>query len=227
MASMIAASLALLAAMTSAPADAPRRLNVLVTIDARPLESYVDVSGVIREIQALWKPYADIDVAVSGNGAAVFAAAGQRRGPYDDRVRLAVVGRPEDAASAGSLGWIAFSGPGQPLSEVRVSIAAATALMMKSRSSDRRIVDLPKSQQRQFITRAVGRSAAHEIGHYLLRSSAHSPRGLMRAQMSGADIVENNLAVFRLEPSQVDIIHRRASLAGLIADGDSLPVRVE
>ena len=32
-----------------------------------------------------------------------------------------------------------------------------------------------------YIARALGRAFAHEMGHYILRSKVHTPRGLMRA----------------------------------------------
>jgi hypothetical protein len=40
-------------------ADGGRRLAVLVRIDTQALERHVNVSDVIREIRALWTPYAD------------------------------------------------------------------------------------------------------------------------------------------------------------------------
>lgn len=40
----------------------------------------------------------------------------------------------------------------------------------------------------------MGRAIAHELGHLLLGTSAHSNHGLMRAQWSSADIRRNSLA---------------------------------
>jgi hypothetical protein len=41
-----------------------------------------------------------------------------------------------------------------------------------------------------FLARALGRALAHEIGHYLLGTSRHAARGLMRAHLSPLELRE-------------------------------------
>src|SRR5204863_3984615 len=59
--SMVAAVLALALVVAAEPALPSPRLAVLVRIDTQELERHVRVADVIREIQTLWAPYADID----------------------------------------------------------------------------------------------------------------------------------------------------------------------
>jgi hypothetical protein len=44
-----------------------------------------------------------------------------------------------------------------------------------------------------FLGRALGRVLAHEIGHYLLGTAQHTMRGLMRAQFTPQDLLEDAL----------------------------------
>jgi hypothetical protein len=216
---MVAASLALALLVTAEASVSWRRPAVFVRIDMQALERYVNVADVIREIRELWKPYADIDFA----GIAAPVEPG-----YDDGLRLVIDESAQSTATtASSLAWIMFTAPGQPADLVTVSISAARNLMNEGRWKDRQMAQLPKVQQQQFMTRALARSAAHEIGHYLLRSKAHARTGLMRDHLTVADIMGNDLRVFQLEPPQIDALRRRATVPGLVVNGDMRPTGTE
>ena len=209
-------ALALLVAATPVPPSG--RLTVLVRIDTHALERYVRVSDLTREIRALWAPYAEIDVTDINKPA--------ERG-YHDQLRLVVVERQQSNTSEEPLAWITFTAPGQPEDLITVSIGGARTLMAEARWGDRRIADLTRFHQRQFMTRALARSAAHEIGHYLLRSSAHSRAGLMRERLTAADVMDNDLRVFRLEPAQIEAMRRRIARAPMGSDLDLCARRKE
>jgi hypothetical protein len=49
---------------------------------------------------------------------------------------------------------------------------------------------LPGALGDMFLGRALGRALAHEIGHYLLGTTNHSERGLMRAQFTPEDLLQ-------------------------------------
>jgi hypothetical protein len=55
----------------------------------------------------------------------------------------------------------------------------------------------------------LGRAIAHELGHLLLATNAHSSRGLMRAQWSPRDIRGNQIADWVLSREDVAAIRRR------------------
>ncbi len=50
---------------------------------------------------------------------------------------------------------------------------------------------LPHRLSDLFLTRALGRALAHEIGHYLLGTSRHTARGLMRARFLPRELPES------------------------------------
>jgi hypothetical protein len=193
-------------ATTSPPetTTAPR-LRVLVRIDARGAGQGIRIPDVLDQVRGIWRPYIDIDFA---DGRTVNAPG------YDDELTLVITDRPQVPGSADdvALGWTRFVA-GRPESAITVSVAAARTLMSRGRWLGRPIDELQPTLQRQFVTHALGRSAAHEIGHYLLRSTAHAPDGLMRQRMTVPEIMDGSLSVFRLGTSAMCALERRAPTA--------------
>jgi hypothetical protein len=211
---------AALAPREIAPAPAPR-LRVLIRIDPRGASKGFRIPEVVDQIREIWRPYIDIDFADAGTGNGLTARsespaardAGHGLPGYDDELTLLIIDRLQAQTSSGSsseapLGWTRFVA-GRPENTVTVSLAAATSLMSSGRWLGRRIDELPPPLQRQFVTHALSRSAAHEIGHYLLRSSAHAPDGLMRQRMTVPEIMEEGLIFLRLRPSEVSVLESR------------------
>jgi hypothetical protein len=56
---------------------------------------------------------------------------------------------------------------------------------------DRAFLSLPRAMTATFLGRALGRALAHEIGHYLLGTREHTADGLMRAQFTPRDLLED------------------------------------
>ena len=201
-----------ISATSSAPpaSAASSTLRVLVRVDTHAAVQHVRLPELIRNVQAIWKPYADIvfaDIAdLAGDG-------------YDDEISLVVAEPPGSAASgASALGWITFVSPGQPANVVTVSVATARNLMSRSSWMGLRFERLPMDLRQQLVTRAVGWSAAHEIGHYLLRTGTHSKGGLMEAELTALDVMRNDRKWVQLAPGEVEILRRRASRTPLLAD---------
>jgi hypothetical protein len=68
--------------------------------------------------------------------------------------------------------------------------------------------------QRSFLVRALSRSVAHEIGHYLLGSQEHRARGLMQGRRTADDIMESGRANVRLDRTEIEKLQRgRVELA--------------
>ena len=84
--------------------------------------------------------------------------------------RRAPVGRD------GALGWLTFTSDG-PDRFIHLSRASAEGLLRGTPGLN----DATIASHEAFISRALGRALAHELGHYILRSKTHTPRGLMRA----------------------------------------------
>ena len=66
----------------------------------------------------------------------------------------------------------------------------------------------PRGTRERLIAQAIGRVAAHELGHYLLQSARHSETGLMRPQYSTEELVGPSLARFRLTADQMTAVQR-------------------
>ncbi len=219
---MLLAAFALLMSLGTPPTDATsedagrapttdaRRLRVLVRLDLRLVPDRFKATDVVREVRDIWTPYVDID----------FADSGTPSGPlYDDEVRVVMVDHPRTLTPIGSgaLGWIDFHSPGQPSDTVTVSTAVLAGLIKEGRWGGRPILDFPRGVQERFVNQAVGRGMAHEIGHYLLRSSAHAPNGLMRSRLSVADIMAPGHDLLRLSAAEVKLLHRRANTGVMAA----------
>jgi hypothetical protein len=59
----------------------------------------------------------------------------------------------------------------------------------------------------------LGRALAHAIGHFLLRSRDHSPRGLMRSRHAVRELVSVDRRRFFLSPGE-------AALVASLSDAD-------
>jgi hypothetical protein len=197
------------------PTPTQHRLRVLVTVDLRTANSGVHVREVMDDVRAIWKPYLDLEF--DGGQDAIST-------PYDDQVRVAIVDRPKpgSSADAASLGWIDFSAPGKPSNTVTVSTAAITRLLADGRWGGRPIEDLPQTYRARLVKQALARAIAHELGHYLLRSSAHASNGLMRPRLTVFDMMVPGTDLFRLLPEQIKLLERRTA-TGVLAEVPSSP----
>jgi hypothetical protein len=179
-------------------------LHLLVRVDAPAAIKPAMIAGIAAEARSIWKPYGvDVTVALPGGVAA---------GEPGEEIRLLITDRLPPVTSRGDvagLGWIEFVGPEQPAGAITVSLAAALKLSDRATWAGKPVDLLPAVIREEFLTRALGRAAAHEIGHYLLRSTVHAPRGLMRPRFAADEIMDQRLTGFRLEPSQVDLLDRR------------------
>lgn len=145
-----------------------------------------DVASVARDI---WRPYVDV----------AFGRAGDIRRTIEvDQIDLLVTDRRLNEDDATGLGWTEFV-DGQPSHNITVSTTAAEQLLDSSSWSGRPLRLLPATIRRQFLVRALGRTVAHEMGHYLLRSKAHGRRGLMRDHFTSEEIMEPRYIKERLE----------------------------
>ena len=66
---------------------------------------------------------------------------------------------------------------------------------------------LPHRLSDLFLSRALGRALAHEIGHYLLGTSRHTARGLMRARFLPLELPESATPQrYGLDPADRDAL---------------------
>jgi hypothetical protein len=161
------------------------------------------LSEIVKGAREIWRPYADITFDVTGSGAAPSRP-----------LRLVVTDRVSSVSDGASLGWIEFV-DGQPSNVMTVSTGAATALMKASRWGG-----LPKPVQRLFLVRAMSRAIAHELGHYLLATHAHTRHGLMRGALTAEDIMQPTRSSYRLDRAEVESLQRSVQYAWRDEPGD-------
>lgn len=91
---------------------------------------------------------------------------------------------------------------------VFVSPAAVMRLVRKS-SNEPRASAVVASLHARMLARVI----AHEIGHILLESEDHAPRGLMRGRFRPADVVQPGLDRFTLERHESDRVASRCGVS--------------
>ena len=182
------------------------RLDVRVHIDGTVAAADTVTAGVAAGVQTIWRPY---------GVNAVFVASTLHSPDADTALHLIVTDRLPSAlgASQDGVGWIEFIAPGRPSAIVTVSATAAWNLVRRARWAGVPVGELPISVQTRFLMHALSRAAAHEIGHYLLRSPDHTRNGLMRQRFTIAELIDESLAPYRLEPSQIAGLGRKLAEA--------------
>ena len=63
-------------------------------------------------------------------------------------------------------------------------------------------LDSTRATHDALVGRALGRALAHELGHYVLQTKAHSTRGLMRASWPSGAFLSPDDRLFTLSPSE-------------------------
>lgn len=188
-------------------------LHLLVRVDARAAIKPAALAGIAAQARSIWKPYG-VDVTFVFTRSAV-------TGEPSEEIVLVITDRvlpgPRGRGDVAGIGWIEFVGPEQPSPTITVSTTAALQLSERATWAGTSLDLLPTRLRDQFLVHALGRAAAHEIGHYLLRSTVHARDGLMRPQFSTQEIMDDHLTRFRLEPSQVDMLDRRQAGVALQA----------
>lgn len=97
-----------------------------------------------------------------------------------------------------TLGTVGFADPMRPVNVLRILVAPED-LVERARLNGRSASEWPSAYGRRLVGQAVGRVLAHELGHYLLASRQHSPRGLMRASFSLDELQSPDLRPFLLD----------------------------
>jgi hypothetical protein len=214
---LIAASLAtalLVTAAGAAPVTTlpPMIVNVSVSSDVSP---YL-VRLMLAETDAVWRTTGFVFV---------WRRPARTGEPYDceagpglpSTLRV-VVGDEAGSADDGNLplGWITFDDETSPQQEIHVSFANAVALMARSAGVVGSAERMPPAQRDTLLARVMGRALAHELGHYLFASKAHSPAGLMMASHTAAEFFGVERSRFSIDPAQ------RAQLAARVKNGRQL-----
>ena len=186
------------ASAASAATDAmPAALAASYTVRlALSLESDLSPRAVVlmrAEIERIWQPYG---VAIGWEAPALSGSGTRLRMTIAD----AELDRPQRSTDHAALAWIWFATPTRPGNEIRVSVDAARKLVTGVRVGGRSVSAWPGMPE-TLLGRALGRSIAHEVGHFLLVSPQHAEEGLMRAIFRPDDLLTFRAADYALAPS--------------------------
>jgi hypothetical protein len=183
-----------------------RQFQVDLRIVRRPDLDPRFVAFAASELIALWRPLGVDVVQFTGT---------PRPQPSTAVTMVFVDGLPLDR-SAGTLGWVGFEDTKTAAPLIFVSVAAVRRLVEPISFKGAPFLRIPQAGRDRLIARAVGRTAAHELGHFLLSSRSHTPTGLMRDRFPPQELIEEYRSSFRLENPQ------RTILAARIFDGQFL-----
>ena len=180
-------------AMTTQPPAPAAHLHIGLAFDRgapAPIEPLI-----AEEAARVWTPYG---VAVGiGNGTTE---------PGRDFVTLHVelVDKPASDVNDQALGSILFldSAPGPT-----ISLYAGTASDLVSLVAAGSISRWTIAYHNAVMGRVLGRALAHEIGHYLLNTRAHSPSGLMRAVQPILELMDFTDSRLVLSADQQALLH--------------------
>ena len=157
------------------------------------------------EAAAVWQPYGVVLTCELASELHAPAAHGRPTIVIESGARAIRRGGDEP------LGAIDFDDCGAPGPTLAVFFDAIVRLVSETPVADVRFSAWPIAARERFLSRALGRVIAHEIGHYLL-GPRHSS-GLMRRAFSAADLVDRSSARFRLSALDVQRLPRTDAAA--------------
>jgi hypothetical protein len=96
------------------------------------------------------------------------------------------------------LGWVAVEAGARMIPVVFVSLPALHVALARADVGGIPFKRLTSDIRSQLTARAIGRIAAHELGHYLLRRAGHRKKGLMRPSYTARDLTGAWLGPFRV-----------------------------
>src|SRR5262249_10854673 len=117
-------------------------------------------------------------------------------------LRIVTFSIPPNARGEHPLAWVAVGRDGLPAPILFVSLPAIAAVLADTDVGGYPFKRLPTERSAQLIAQAVGRAAAHELGHYLLQRARHQHEGLMRPSYSPRDLIGAWRGPFQLDPEE-------------------------
>jgi hypothetical protein len=200
---------------TSSPATTPLP-PMVVAVSAAPEVPASVVTRMLEETDAIWRAAGFRFVWQRTSWAVAEVGA---PGPYHPATLHVVVGESRGVLrdQRMPLGWIVFDDERQPEQEIYVSHANALALMEAARPVVGIVQQMPVAQREILLARAMGRALAHELGHYLLASKVHTPRGLLRASRTASELFSYDRRGFIIDTGQRRLIAARILNEPLLA----------
>ena len=187
------------------------RLTVHLSIDQSGGLSAVQLQLTIDEVRKIWS---DAGVVVT-SGRYGEPPRGSDRG-HDFAANPADAPPVEDGAER-TLAWVTPGAAGRSAPLLFVSLPAVTETVLSTEAFDMPVKRLTHALRDRLIAQAIGRVAAHELGHYLLQHAGHHERGLMRREVLAVELVGDWLDRSRSPTPSAVVRQEIAALARLQA----------
>ncbi len=187
---LVAAALLAASSLEEVPAAARQMPPLVVAVTADTDLPPKVVARILAEASEIWRP-AGVTLEWHRGG----------RLPRSLHVTIGhSAGRQTDDALP--LAWIVFDDDTAPEREIYVSYGNVLTLMEHSRGVVGHLESMPRGEFEMLLSRAMGRALAHEIGHYLLASKAHTASGLMQTRRTAAELFASQRVRFEIDPGQ-------------------------
>jgi hypothetical protein len=161
------------AGAVDSPVQSVPRLRLPVAVFAGPDINDSLLSQMCAETEAIWRT-----AGIAFDWHRVTAA----RPPRTAWLHVTIDEGGTGLASTTALGWILFTAEG-PQPPIHLSRPNAEELLLNTPGVDVKTI----YSRETLLGRALGRALSHELGHYLLRSKTHTPRGLMQTARPSDD----------------------------------------
>jgi hypothetical protein len=160
-------------------------------------------------VNAIWTPHGFRWEWVPGRPSALAPCDVSMRVLIDGEGRTPPAHDPREATS--TLASIVFLNGESPRDLINVALDVAIRML-----GDQPNVPAVRAASGHSLARVIGRSLAHELGHYLLGSKGHSARGLMRQRLSIKELSAADIRPFHLSQDEAARLHARrtASASG-------------
>jgi hypothetical protein len=195
---------------------------MVITVATATAMSPTLLTRVIEETDAVWRPAGLTLVWRRPSGNAISRARIVDTDPCVSSGLRVVIGneRGRDAEKRRDdvtvLGWIVFGEGDTPNPEIYLSYENTEAYMLGARAVVGLTGQMPVAEREMLLARAMGRALAHEIGHYLLASKAHTARGLMQAKHTASDLFGAVLTPFAIDAAQREAVAARLRHESLV-----------
>jgi hypothetical protein len=154
-------------------------------------------TALVRETESIWQRH----------GVAIrWLPPNDSSPPGQARLRAFIVEKRSISAAKGAstIGELISSTGSHPVAFVSIEEAQRLVTCTRGRMG----YDLTVLEERRLGV-TLGRALAHEIGHFLLRTSTHARSGLMRSQFHAAEFTDLRDGTFALDRDAADWLRRR------------------
>ena len=183
-----------------------RRVTVGISVEG-PVPAAVSrhEPAMVAEADAIWRRYGVGVALLRGDAADIATSDVQLSLAFAPAGKPAATSRPA-GPQLGSIWFHDAITPGQSLT---IDSEMVEAKVREGAAAGKPLNQWPPAVADTMIGRALGRVLAHEIGHFLLASSAHASSGLMRPAFDGRVLGAWDRNPFRLQSGALVRLHAR------------------